>query len=147
MACYCTLHCLTLPTMRAEGTTGGHQWRWEDRCAVPGAPLEQPVPWRMPGWCFRCWKNRQIPFSGMVSPSPGTGGEGEQNRQSSSVSAQSPFPANTGTKGSSHSWMGLPGVFCAPRDPCAAAVVALCIIECNDEHKISFLVQAAQVQG
>lgn len=35
-------------------------------------------------------KGRQIPFSGMVSPSPGAGGEGEQNRQSSSTVLSEP---------------------------------------------------------
>lgn len=36
---------------------------------------------------------------------------------------------------------------CPSRDPCAAGVVALCVIKCNDEHKVSFPVQAARVQG
>lgn len=46
-----------------------------------------------PGGCLAgalgAGKSRQIPFAGLVSPSPGTGGEGEQKRQSSHRSKQS----------------------------------------------------------
>lgn len=68
---------------------GGSWGRREDRCAVPGAHLEQPVPWRMSGWCFRGWEIQADPICWAVSPSPGTGGEGEQKRQSSHRSKQS----------------------------------------------------------
>lgn len=51
-------------------------------------------------------------------------------------------------QGSSYGWMRLPHNLCASRVVCVAEFLALCIMKCNDEHKIFFPpVLAAQVSG